>query len=64
LLAQNGILSDQVFAAARDIRDSASGENGRFWFGEFLDGFFDTAEERFAGIYDSRQHDEVSILVS
>ena len=56
-------LTPQVFAAAVNIRHGASGENGRCWFGELLDGFFDSVEERFTGVDDSRKHDEVSILV-
>jgi hypothetical protein len=63
LLAKDGVLCYQVFAAARDIRHSAVSQNGRFLFGEVLDGFFDVIEERFTGVDDGRKHDEASLLV-
>jgi hypothetical protein len=31
--------------------------NGRCWFGELLDGFFDSVEDRFTGVDDSRKHE-------
>ena len=64
MLAQYGVLRDQVFAIGGDVRRNASSENARCWFGEFLDGFFDMMEEGLAGVEDSTKHDGVCILVS
>jgi hypothetical protein len=63
-MAKNSLLRDLVLAAACDIRQGASGENSRCWFGEILDGIFDMVEKGFANIDDSRKHYELnSILV-
>jgi hypothetical protein len=63
LLAKNSVFCDQVFTAACDVGHGTRGKNGRFWFGELLESCFDLMEERFAGVDDSRKHDEVSSLV-
>jgi hypothetical protein len=65
LLTQDGVFRYQIFAAARDIRRGTHSENGRYWFGELFDGFFDLMEERFSGSDKSRKYDELnSILVN
>lgn len=64
LLSKNSIFCGQVFVSAHEIKHSTSDKNGRFWFGELLDDFFDAIEERYTGVDDSRKHDELnSILV-
>jgi hypothetical protein len=58
-----------AFSTTRSLRlrvrsdYGTSSKNGRFRFGELLDGLFDLMEEGFVGIDDGSKHDEVSILV-
>jgi hypothetical protein len=63
LLAKDGVLCHQVFAAASDIRYGVGNEDGRFWFGEILAGFFDMIEVGSASLDDSRKHDELNAIL-
>jgi hypothetical protein len=64
LRPKNGVLDEKVLPAAGQIGDGASRKCNGGWFGPFLDCVFGAVEDRFAGIDDSRKHDDLYSILS
>lgn len=64
MLPENGVFSEKVLPVAGQISNSTSSERNGGWFGPFLDGVFGAVEDRFAGVDDSRKHDDLYSILS
>jgi hypothetical protein len=64
LLPKNGVLDQKVLPVTGQIDDSTSSERDGGWFGPFHDCVFGVVEDRFAGIDDSRKHDDLYSILS